>query len=158
MNFQPVRPDLVRYQVRGTEGTPPWAQETKKPGAFGRFLSGVGRVLGAVSAPLSFVFPPAALAAAGMYGSAQVGDIVQARAYERAVEQQSAQQANYVVYPGLDMGGPLQGAQASQGIQAPQGMQAPQGPAGYSYSARDEDVMNVLFARDNALHSMAESL
>ena len=146
MEFQPVRPDLVHYQVRQTQGTPIWAQETKKPGGFGRFLSGMGRVLGAVSLPLSFVFPPAALAAAGMYGTSQIGDVIQARAYTKAIEQQQVQsQASYVVYPGLDMGGgsanTMQPAAASQ-----------------SYGARDEQVMNVLFSRDNALHSMAESL
>ncbi len=145
MEFQPVRPDLISYQVRQTQGTPIWAKETKTPGGFGRFLSGMGRVLGAVSLPLSFVFPPAALAAAGMYGASQIGDIVQARSYTKAIEQsQVQQQASYVVYPGLDMGGAgprMQPAAANQ-----------------SYGARDEQVMNVLFARDGALHSMAEGM
>lgn len=103
----------------------------------------MGRVLGAVAAPLSFVFPPAALAAAGMYGAAQTGDIVQAHAYTRAIEQRQKEQANLVVYPGLDMGG-MGNMQPVSGTQ--------------SYNARDEQVMNVLFTRDNALHSMAESL
>src|SRR3989338_7489496 len=103
MSYQAVRPDLVRYQVRHTSGDPIWAKQQKKPGGFGRFLSGLGRILGGVAAPLSFIFPPAALAAAGMYGTSQIGDVIQARAYTKQVGEQQKQQASFVVYPGLDM-------------------------------------------------------
>ncbi|MDO8526548.1 MAG: hypothetical protein Q7T03_02550 [Deltaproteobacteria bacterium] len=142
MDFQGVRPDLVKYEMRQTTGTPAWQKDVKKPGAFGRFLSGVGKFFGAVAAPLSFIFPPAALAAAGMYGAGAIGDQVQAKSYQRQMETQAQKNPQNISFPGLDAGG-VGGIQpaSSSGV-------SPQG----------EMVMNVLFSRDDAASTMAHSL
>lgn len=139
MDFQGVKPDLVKFEMRATAGTPAWEKQIKKPGAFGRFMSGTGRLLGAVAAPLSFAYPPAALAAAGMYGVAGVGDIAQNRAYQQAIESASARSFNAASFPGLDISGAVQ-------------------PASTPLSPHNEMVMNVLFSRDAALGAMANEL
>ena len=141
MDFQGVRPDLVKFEMRQATGTPAWEKEIKKPGFFGRLMSGVGRIAGAVAAPFSFMFPPAALAAAGMYGVAGVGDQIQAKNYQRAMESASQRNLNNVSFPGLDVSG--QG-----GIQ----------PASTAVSPQDERIMNVLFSRDSASMSMAQAI
>lgn len=143
MNFQGIRPDLVKYEMRKTSGEPAWAKPVKKPGFFGRLLSGLGRIVGAVAAPLSFVFPPAALAAAGMYGLAQVGDQIQYRAYARMQQQQADQSMQNVSFPGLE------GAMGGGGLHP-----ASQTPI----TPQQERVMNVLFARDDASSSMAHRI
>lgn len=108
--FNTVRPDIVRYEMRMVQGVDPHVQHQKKPGFFGRLLSGFGKVLGAIAAPLSFIFPPAAIAAAGMYGIGTIGDQMQGRAYAKAAEKQARDRTTNVVFPGLDigMGSPLQ--------------------------------------------------
>ena len=141
MQFQGVRPDLVKFEMRQTTGTPAWVPEAKKPGFFGRLLSGLGRIVGAVAVPLSFVFPPAALVAAGSYGGATIGDMVQAKAQQRVMEAnaQRAQQAGYIPGLGVDQPGVMP---ASAAIGSP-----------YNH-----DVMNVLFTRGDASLSMAHEL
>lgn len=136
MQFSGVRPDLIKFEMRKTEGRPAWVKEAKKPGFFGRLLSGIGRFFGAVAAPLSFIFPPAALAAAGMYGVSSIGDQIQAKAYQKRMQQD--QQAQNVVFPGLGPGGGFQPASA--------------------VSPHNEMIMNVLFARDQSSLSMANGL
>lgn len=140
MDFQGVRPDLVKFEMRQATGTPAWAKEIKKPGFFGRLMSGMGRIVGAVAAPLSFMFPPAALAAAGMYGVAAVGDQVQYKAYEKAFASAQQRDLQNVSFPGLDLG--------NMGIQ----------PASHAISPQDEQIMNVLFARDQASLAMAHAI
>lgn len=139
MEFQGVRPDFVKYELRTTTGRPAWEKEVKKPGGFGRFLSGIGRLFGAVAAPLSFIFPPAALATAGMYGAASIGDQVQTRAYQKAVEGEANRSSQNVSFPGLGV---------SSGFQ----------PVGAGVSPQDQMIMNVLLTRDNASMSMAHSI
>lgn len=141
MEFKAVRPDLVKYEMRQTTGTPAWEKEVKKPGAFGRVMSGSGRVLGSVAAPLSFLFPPAALAAAGMYGVASIGDQVQVRSYERAMEAATNRNFSPISFPGLD----------------PYGVSNVQ-PTSTPLSPHNEMVMEVLFTRDAALGSMVNEL
>lgn len=144
MEFSPVRPDLIKYEMRYAGGVAPWEREVRRPGAFGRFLSGIGHFLGAVSMPLSILFPPAAIAAAGMYGVGGIGDQVQHRAYSRAMESQAKRQNVNVTFPGLDLGGAtgLKPASASmEGI-----------------SARDQEIMNLLFSRDASLGAMSKAL
>ena len=141
MQFQGVRPDLVKFEMRQATGTPAWQQEIKKPGGFGRFLSGIGRIIGAVAAPLSFIFPPAALAAAGMYGASSIGDQIQGKAYQRAIEAQAQRNPQNVSFPGLELGGP--------GIQP---------ASGTPLTQKNEMVMNVLFARDGAAQAMTGAI
>lgn len=140
MQFSPIQPDLVRYEMKMVQGEDPTVKEAKKPGFFGRLLSGMGRVLGAVAAPLSFIFPPAAIGAAGMYGLGQIGDQMQAKSYQKQAEKQQRDSQTRVSFPGLQMD---QGA-----IQ----------PAGFDLSANDERVMNVLFARNDSMTEMAHSI
>lgn len=140
MNFQGVRPDLVKFEMRQATGTPAWEKEVKRPGFFGRLLSGVGRIVGAVAAPFSFMFPPAALGTALMYGAAGIGDQIQYRSYERAMQSAGQRDLQNVSFPGLDWGG--------MSIQ----------PASAPLSPHDEMIMNVLFARDGASLAMAHDI
>ncbi len=140
MQFSPIQPDLVRYEMKMTQGVDPTVREAKKPGFFGRLLSGLGRVLGAVAMPLSFIFPPAAIGAAGMYGLGQIGDQMQAKAYQKQMDKMQRDNQTQVSFPGLQMDG--------EALQ----------PAGYDISASDERVMNVLFARNDAMNEMAHSI
>lgn len=140
MALNTIQPDLVRYEMRVVQGVDPHVREQKRPGAFGRFLSGLGKVLGAVAMPLSFIFPPAAIGAAGMYGIGAIGDQVQARAYGRAAEKMQREQATQVVFPGLESPG--------TGIR----------PAAFDLSVRDQQVMDVLDARSGAMTGMAEKI
>lgn len=140
MNFQGVRPDLVKFEMRQTAGRPAWEKEVKKPGFFGRLLSGVGRIVGGIAAPFSFMFPPAALATAGMYSASAIGDQIQYKAYERAMQSAAQRDLSNVSFPGLDLGGiALQ-------------------PAAAALSPHDEMIMNVLFARDGASLAMAHDI
>ena len=140
MSFSRVQPTLVRYEMRMVQGQDPRVREQRKPGFFGRLLSGMGRVLGAVAAPLSFIFPPAAIAAAGMYGLGKVGDQMQVSAYQKMVAKQQ-QAAMPVSYPGMDISG-VGGAS----------------PASFDVSAQDARVMDVLFSRGNAQTEMASGM
>ena len=140
MSFSRVQPTLVKYEMRMVQGQDPRVREQRKPGFFGRFLSGMGRILGAVAAPLSFIFPPAAIAAAGMYGLGKVGDQMQVSAYQKmAAKQQQA--AMPVSYPGMDISG-------SGGAS----------PASFDVSAQDARVMDVLFSRGNAQTGMTNGM
>ena len=140
MEFQGVRPDFVKYEMRQTSGRPAWEKEVKKPGGFGRFLSGIGKLFGAIAAPLSFIFPPAALATAGMYGVSSIGDQVQSKAYQKTMEAQAGRNPQNVSFPGLGVQSGFQPA-SSVGI-----------------SPQNDMIMNVLFSRDNASMSMAKTL
>lgn len=141
MDFQSVRPDLVKFEMRQTSGRPAWEQEVKKTGGFGRFLSGIGRLFGAVAAPLSFLFPPAALATAGMYGAAGIGDMIQAKSYQKAMEADAKRNPQNVSFPGLESGGMSLQPASAMGV-----------------SPQNEMVMNVLFSRDAASQSMAQAI
>ena len=140
MSFNTVQPDLVRYEMRMVQGVDPKVREQKKPGAFGRFLSGMGKILGSVAMPLSFIFPPAALAAAGMYGVGQIGDQVQNRAYAKAAEKMQREAPQQASFPGLEVEG--------MAVQ----------PASFDMSARDQQVMTVLGARGNSMTQMSQGL
>ncbi|MFA4970980.1 MAG: hypothetical protein WC683_00100 [bacterium] len=140
MSLNTIQPDMVRYEMRMVQGVDPNVREQKKPGAFGRFLSGVGKILGGVAMPLSFIFPPAALAAAGMYGVGSIGDQVQQKAYANAAEKMQRERPQQAAFPGLEI----------------EGMAAQ--PASFDMSARDQQVMQVLGARGNSMTSMAQGL
>ena len=140
MEFNPIQPDLVRYEMRMVQGVDPTVKEAKKPGFFSRLLSGMGRVLGAIAAPLSFIIPPAAIGAAGMYGLSQIGDQMQARSAQKQMEKAQRDQQTQVSFPGL--------AIDQSAVQ----------PANFDLSAQDERVMNVLFARNDAMNQMAHSI
>lgn len=141
MALNTIRPDLVRFEMRMVQGQDPHVREQRRPGAFGRFLSGLGRVLGAVAAPLSFIFPPAAIAAAGMYGVGAIGDQSQARTAQKQAEKAQREQATTVSFPGLSMG-------EAGGI----------APASFDMSMRDQEVMRVLNARGGSMTDMAQRI
>ena len=138
MALNTLQPDLVRFEMRMVQGQDPHAREQKRPGGFSRFLSGLGKTLGAIAMPLSFIFPPMALASAGMYGLGAMGDMGQARAAKKVAEKNQREQSTMVSFPGLDIGG---GAQAIA-------------PAAFDMSAREQAVMNVLDTRGAAMHDM----
>jgi hypothetical protein len=140
LSLNTVKPDLVRYEMRMVQGQDPYAREQKRPGAFGRFLSGLGKILGGIAAPLSLIFPPAALGAAGMYGVSAIGDQMQSRAYTRAAEKAQSEKPQAASFPGLEIEG--------MGIQ----------PASFDFSAKDQQVMQVLGARGSALNEMAHTI
>lgn len=143
MNFNPVRPDAVKYEMRMVSGENPFEQSQKTPGAFGRFLSGVGRFFGAVAMPIGLIFPPAMIGAAGMYGLGQIGDQVQTRAYMKMQQQQATPQ--YISYPGLDMSDQTGGVTPAKG-------------PGFDLSAQQETVMDVLFARNDMMLESAHKI
>ena len=137
-NESPIKFDLVRYEARVTQGVDPHEREAKRPGAFGRFLSGMGKVLGAASFPLSILFPPAAIGAAAMYGVGAIGDQAHASAYQRQMEKMQKENTTTVAFPGL---GP-----DVAGIQ----------PAAYQQAY--QEVMGVLFARNQAMIHQTQNL
>lgn len=139
MGFSTVKPTLVKYEMRMVQGQDPHVREQKKPGFFGRLLSGLGRVLGAVAAPMSFIFPPAAIAAAGMYGLSKVGDQMQISAQQKMMQKQQ-QAMQPVSYPGME----LDSAGAT--------------PASFDVSAQDARVMDVLYSRGNAQTAMTSGM
>lgn len=145
MEFQGIRPDLVRYEMRRVGGIDPHTQERKRPGAFGRFLSGMGRFLGAVGMPLSVIFPPAAIGALGMYGISQVGDHVQQKAYQKMMEQSMKQRTERIYFPGLDLGNMPKAVPVS-------------GPSSSDYilSSLDERLVDVIVAKSFLLHESAQ--
>lgn len=146
MDFSPIRPDLVKYEMRTASGVDPFAQQQKQPGAFGRFLSGIGRFFGAVAAPMSLIFPPAAIGAAGMYGIGQIGDQMQYKAYQKLQQQQANPQ--YISYPGLDLS---YGQGGSGGF-------APASTQGMQLSQKQDMVMDVLFARSDMMMESAHKV
>lgn len=139
MSFSPVQPTLVKYEMKMVQGIDPHVREQRKPGFFGRLLSGIGRVFGAIAAPLSFIFPPAAIAAAGMYGLGKIGDQVQMSAYKKMQQKQQVA-AQPVSYPGMELD--------ASGVS----------PASFDVSARDAQIMDVLFARGDASASMTAGM
>ncbi len=140
MAFDAIHPDLVRFEMRVVQGQDPHVREQRKTGGFGRFLSGIGKVFGAIAAPLSFIFPPAALASAAMYGVSAIGDQSQARAYARAANKQQREGTTQVSFPGLDV--------SSANAQ----------PASFDLSAKESDTMKLLGIRGNAASSMSRSI
>ncbi|MFH0800481.1 MAG: hypothetical protein V2A66_09925 [Pseudomonadota bacterium] len=141
MSLNSIQPDLVRFEMRTVQGQDPHEREQKKPGWFGRFLSGAGRVLGAIAAPLSFIFPPAAIAAAGMYGLGSIGDMSQAKSQAKAAEKQQRENPTQVSFPGLNLGG-----------------SSPIEPASFDISASEGEIMKVLDARAGAMSGMAQRI
>lgn len=138
MSFDQIRPDLVRFEMRMVQGLDPSVREQKKPGAFGRFLSGFGKVLGAITAPLSFLFPPLGIAALGLYGAGAIGDQMQAKAYGKMQEKMQREQAQNVSFPGLNIG-PMPAADMNE------------------FSSLEPTVKQAMVARGNSLTDMASN-
>lgn len=141
MSLSTIKPDLVRFEMRMVQGEDPRVREQKKPGAFGRFLSGMGKILGSVAMPLSLIFPPAAIGAAGMYGIGSIGDQAQGRAYAKAAEKTQREQNTFVSFPGLDTG-------SSSAV----------APASFSPFGGDQEVMKILDTRGGAMNEMAKGI
>ena len=137
-----IKPDLIKYEMRMVQGQNPHVKAAKRPGGFSRFLSGIGRVFGAIAAPLSFIFPPAAIAAAGSYGLSAIGDQGQVRAHNKMAEENARQQQTRVSFPGLSTGGGASGVT----------------PASFGVTAKDHEVMEVLDARGYAMTEQAHSI
>jgi hypothetical protein len=140
VSLNTIQPDMVRYEMRMVQGQDARVREQKKPGGFGRFLSGIGKVLGAIAMPLSLIFPPAAIAAAGMYGVSTIGDQAQMRAARRSAENAQKASPQQASFPGLEIGG----GQIE--------------PASYDLSTRDQEVMKVLGTRGSAMGQMAQGI
>ncbi|MBI4365566.1 MAG: hypothetical protein HY543_01985 [Deltaproteobacteria bacterium] len=144
MEFPKVRPDIIRWEMRAVTGETIESQQQRKPGGFARFLSGIGRFLGAVAAPLSFLFPPAALGAAAAYGVSRLGDTMQMRSYQKMMEKQSqGQPAGPMFLPGLE--------QATYDLQK-------ESPLTMSITKQDQRVLDVLFARNDLMLESAQAM
>ncbi len=143
MEFSRLRPDIIKYEVRELAGTNVQAAQHKKRGGFGRFLSGMGRMLGAIAAPLSFIFPPAALGAAGAYGVSKIGDMVQLGAAKKMMrDQQSTEQPlGQVFIPGL--------TQTAMDLTRDTGVSA---------GSRDQQAMGILMARNDMTMASAQNV
>lgn len=138
MDFRPVKPDQVRYEMRMVQGRDPFEKHQKSPGAFGRFLSGVGRLFGALAMPFSIFCPPAMIGALGMYGLGKVGDQIQYSSYMKQAQQQQTHQAQKVAFPGMeDVFG---------------------GPQVTPLSSVQSDVLNVLYARNDMMMESARAI
>lgn len=141
MDFRPIKPDLVKYEMRMVQGEDAFVKHQRRPGGFGRFLSSIGRILGAVAAPLSIFFPPAMIGALGAYGLGKIGDQIQTKAYQKQAEQQAVHGgARNVVFPGMD------GAASGGGIR----------PA--ALSSVQADILNVLYARNDLMMESAHAM
>lgn len=140
MDFNAIKPDLIKYEARVVQGQDPYEAAKKRPGAFARFLSGFGKVMGSVAAPLSFLFPPAAIGAASMYGVGTLGDQMQQRTYQKEAEELQRQNTTMVSYPGID-------ASKSTGNLYPASLTSQQP----GMTEDDAAVMSVLFARNGMM-------
>ena len=127
----PIQPDRVKYEMRMVQGQDPFVKHQKRSGGFGRFLSSIGRLFGAIAMPLSFIFPPAAIGALGAYGLGKIGDQIQTKAYTKQMQQQGAHTPTRASFPGMEamMGGSRQA----------------------SYTPMQTDVLNVLYARNDMM-------
>jgi len=139
VDFRPIKPDMVKYEMRMVRGEDPFMKHQKKPGGFGRFLSGIGKFFGAVAMPLSFIFPPAMIGALGAYGLGQIGDQMQYKSYMKVAQQQATQQGTNVSFPGMSgvMGG---------------------GPGGGQLSSVQADILNVLYSRNDMMMDSAHQI
>lgn len=141
MNFNPVSPDIIKYEIRDVGGDPAAAQEKHKSGGFGRFISGLFKFITAPLAVLAPVFPPAALGAAAAYGLGSIGDQMQARSAAKQAQQmqQNSPPSQGYFLPGVDSRGM---ADASSSL-APQSAPVP--------TAMQTRVMDVLYARNDSM-------
>lgn len=142
MEMSAIKPDVIKYEVRALSGVPIGQAQTKKTGGFARFLSGIGRLFGAIAAPLSLVFPPAALGAAGAYSMSRIGDMMQVGAARKQMASQASaagQDLGQVYIPGL--------TQASMDLTTERaGAQSVTAP-------RDQQVNQILTARNDLMLS-----
>lgn len=138
MDFQPIKPDMVKYEMRMVQGQDPFTKHQKRPGGFGRFLSGIGKLFGALAMPFSLICPPAMIGALGAYGLGQIGDQIQYSSYQKAAQQQAAHQTQNVSFPGMEdmFGG------------------RPTAPI----SAVQADVLNVLYSRNDLMMESAHAM
>lgn len=139
MDFRPIQPDQVKYEMRVVKGEDPFVKHRKRPGGFGRFLSSIGRIFGAIAAPLSLIFPPAMIGALGAYGLSSIGDKIQYKAHMRSAQQ--AGQHQNVSFPGMDWGALGMGG----------GPQA-------SISPVQAEALNVLYARNDLMMESAHAM
>lgn len=138
MEFRPIQPDVVKYEMKMVKGEDIYQKHQKTPGGFGRFLSGFGKLIGTLAMPFSFICPPAMIGALSAYGLGSIGDQVQYKAAEKVMMEQQAHQATQVSFPGMEeMFG---------------------GAQGYSISPVQADVLNVLYAKNDLMMDTAHSI
>ena len=142
MDFRPVKPDVVKYEMRMVRGEDPITKHQKKPGGFGRFLSGIGKLFGAIAMPLSIIFPPAMIGALGAYGLGKIGDQIQMKSYQKVMQQQMSHQpaGSNVSFPGME-GYLSSGGGKDQGL-----------------SPIQADVLNVLYARNDLMMESSHAM
>lgn len=150
MEFNPVQPDILKYEIRGVANDTAGVQAQKKKGGFSRFMSGIGRFFGAIAAPLAFVFPPAAIASAGFYGLSQVGDMGQAKAAAKM-------QANSAPSPSASQGYFFPGMDLTPGPTADAGKDM-SSTATSAAAAQKDRIMNVLYARNDLMMANAQQM
>lgn len=140
MNFSPVKPDVVKYEMRMVQGMEPAAVHKKKAGGFGRFLSSIGSIFGAIAAPLSIIFPPAMIGSLGAYGLAKIGDSIQNKAMTKQMNQEAIQNPSMSAsFPGLaDIG---EGGQVSPGL-----------------SSVQADILNVLYSKNDLMMESSHAM
>lgn len=143
MEFPQIRPDVIKYEVRTISGESIQSQAQHRPGGFARFMSGLGRIIGAIAAPLSFIFPPAAIGAAAAYGVSRLGDTMQYRSYQKMAAQQQEQGSAPLYVPGVE--------QSSFDL-------TKDNPHAQPVSRQDERIMNVLFARNDMMLDGAQQM
>lgn len=135
MNYRPIQPDTVKYEMRMVQGQDPFTVHQKKTGGFGRFLSSVGRFFGAIAAPLSFIFPPAMIGALGAYGLGKIGDQIQYKSYSKAMQLGAVHTPTNAAFPGAEDimgGGPVSPIQA--------------------------DILNVLYSRNDLMMESSHAM
>ncbi|MBI2346572.1 MAG: hypothetical protein HYV03_06795 [Deltaproteobacteria bacterium] len=141
MEFPRIKPDVIKYELRTISGED-IHEKVRRPGGFARFLSGVGRLFGAIAAPLAFLFPPAAIGAAAAYGATSVGDMLQGRAYRKFAAQQQGGGAPLYL-PGLE--------QSAHDL-------TKDGPLAQPVSQREQQALDLLAARNDLMLATAAQM
>lgn len=145
MEFRTVKPDVIKYEMRQVSGEDPLVHaQQHRPGGFGRFLSGLGRILGAIAAPLSIFFPPAMIGALGAYGVGTMGDMIQAKSYQKMAENQAKSQPQPMSFPGLELEGMGPVSMESVGDQGLTPIQ--------------KSILNTLYARNDMMMESAQKI
>jgi hypothetical protein len=144
MDFNPVSPDIIKFEMRGMGGDPAATQEKRKSGGFGRFLSGFFKLLAAPLMVAGAVAPPLLIAGLGAQALASTGDAMQARAASKDAQRAAPPPQQYF-FPGVDTGAM---AEASSSL-SPSTLPVP--------TALRQSVTDVIYARSDARGDAVQS-